>query len=64
MTDHYNDREYTEFLDRIRDRARKNNRLVERNRWVEPISVTREKAYDRETERLRSQMNTNRKAAA
>ena len=58
-------REYTAFLDKVRDRARKSPQLfMQRNRWVEPLAVTRETNYDAETERLRALMKGARRGVA
>ena len=58
------DREYTAFLDRVRDMGRKTHRIYERNRWVEPIALTRQKNYDQETDRLLGELRKQRKDAA
>ena len=50
----YPDREFTEFMDRMRWRVKRSRTWLGRERWVEPVRVTRVREYDQETERLRA----------
>jgi hypothetical protein len=52
MATFYPEREFTAFMDRMRQRARMTNHggLLVSNRWVEPPAETYRKAYDQETD--------------
>lgn len=54
----YPDREFTEFLDRMRGRFRMDrpNRWLSNNRHIETPAQTWRRRYDAETERLREYM--------
>jgi len=60
----YSDREFTEFMDRMRWRAKRSRTWLGRERWVEPVRVTRVREYDQETERLRVGMQLDERKAS
>jgi len=65
MTDEsYPDREFTEFMDRMRWRVKRSRTWLQRERWVEPVRVTRVREYDQETERLRVGMQLDERKAS
>jgi len=57
----HSERELAEFIDRVRQHPM---RLIRREGWIEPLSVTRVREYDQETERQRAFIHQGRKATA
>lgn len=51
------EREFTEFMDKVRDRARKSDAWLRRNRHIPSPAETRQANYDQETERLLAAMH-------
>jgi len=51
-------------MDRMRWRAKRSRTWLGRERWVEPVRVTRVREYDQETERLRVGMQFDERKAS
>jgi hypothetical protein len=60
----YAEQEFTAFMDRMRWRAKRSRKWLERERWVEPVRVTRVREYDQETERFRALMSVEERKAS